>query len=109
MTTTTTSAVMDLAESSGLLAIGPLAVGLALVAVLIGAFLFGIRRRRSQPRPPRPDEQPQLPPDGPVGEVQENREPDEVPRSDHALSPHELSNTGTRTGEPKPRRRWNRS
>lgn len=39
----------------------------------------------------------------------ENREPDEIPRSDHRLTPHELPNHGnspTRTGSAKERRRW---
>nr|WP_241662494.1 MULTISPECIES: DUF6479 family protein [unclassified Streptomyces] len=46
---------------------------------------------------------------GPVREVLENREPDEVPRSDHRLTPHELpghGNSPTRTGSEKGRRRW---
>ncbi|MER6980880.1 DUF6479 family protein [Streptomyces carpinensis] len=84
-------------------------VGLVLVAVLIGAFWLGARIRRREPAPPRPEEQPRLPDSGPVGEVLENREPDEVPRSDDRLTPHRLKahgNLGSRTSPTQARPRW---
>ncbi|PTM93128.1 hypothetical protein C7821_108256 [Streptomyces sp. VMFN-G11Ma] len=88
---------------------GLIAAGVVIVALLIGAFWMGARIRRREPAPPRPDEQPKMPEGGPVREVLENREPDEVPRSDHRLTPHELpghGNSPTRTGSEKGRRRW---
>lgn len=102
------SAWMDIAASSAA-AMGLVAAGVVIVAVLIGAFVVGSRIRRREPAPPRPDEQPRMPDEGPVREVREHREPDEVPRSDHRLTPHELpghGNSPTRTGPSQPRRRW---
>ena len=99
---------MDIAASSAA-AMGLVAAGVVIVVLLIGAFVLGARVRRRESAPPRPEEQPQMPDGGPVREVRENREPDEVPRSDHRLTPHELPNHGnapTRTGEDKARRRW---
>ncbi|WP_108012739.1 DUF6479 family protein [Streptomyces sp. VMFN-G11Ma] len=103
-----TSAWIYTAASSAS-AMGLIAAGVVIVALLIGAFWMGARIRRREPAPPRPDEQPKMPEGGPVREVLENREPDEVPRSDHRLTPHELpghGNSPTRTGSEKGRRRW---
>ncbi|WP_275902505.1 DUF6479 family protein [Streptomyces sp. RLB1-9] len=47
----------------------------------------------NRPRPPRPQEQPRLPDSGPVHEVREHREPNELPPSEHRLTPHELKRT----------------
>jgi hypothetical protein len=102
------SAWMNIAASSAS-AMGLIAAGVVIVVLLIGAFWMGARIRRREPAPPRPEEQPQMPEGGPVREVLENREPDEIPRSDHRLTPHELPNHGnspTRTGSAKERRRW---
>jgi hypothetical protein len=100
---------MDLAAGRGALGLGLLVAGLVVVALLIGAFWMGIRVRRREPPPPSPEEQPRVPDEGPVREVLENREPDEVPRSSHRLSPHELpghGTTGTRTSASRHRPRW---
>ncbi|EGX55295.1 hypothetical protein SZN_33591 [Streptomyces zinciresistens K42] len=104
---------MDIASTDiaakGALGIGLGVAGLVVVALLIGAFALGSRARRRQPAPPRPEEQPRLPPGGPVGEVRENREPDEVPRGDHRITPHEMpghGNSPSRPGTATGRRRW---
>ncbi|MFJ9037753.1 DUF6479 family protein [Streptomyces sp. NPDC102406] len=64
--------------------------GIVVVLVLIGAFILGRRVQNRESRRPRPEEQPKLPEGGPVGEVQEYREPDEVPQDGGRLLPHEL-------------------
>ncbi|GAA3044179.1 DUF6479 family protein [Streptomyces glomeratus] len=101
---------MNLAVTHGLLVgIGPFVAGLAVVALLIGAFRMGARVRRREPAPPRPEEQPRLPEGGPVRRVRENREPDEVPRSRRRLTPQELKahgNLGSRTSASAERPRW---
>lgn len=100
---------MDIAAGRGALGFGLVAVGVVVVAVLLGAFALGSRARRRESPPPTPDEQPRLPEGGPVREVREIREPDEVPRSDHRLSPHDMpghGNSGTRSSDSQRRRRW---
>ncbi|MCX4703197.1 DUF6479 family protein [Streptomyces sp. NBC_01352] len=100
---------MDIAAGRGALGIGLIVAGVVVVAVLIGAFALGVRVKRRELPPPTPEEQPRLPEDGPVREVRENREPDEVPRSDHRLTPHQLpqhGNAGTRTSSSTDRPRW---
>ena len=72
----------------------PFAVGVVLVALLIVAVWRGRRRQAARPGPPRPEEQPRLPESGPVGEIHERREPAEVPRSRHRLTPHQLLGFG---------------
>jgi hypothetical protein len=107
--TVTRTELSDLAAPTGMLVIGPLAVGLVLVAALIGAVWWGSRRRRRQPPPPRPEEQPRLPDGGPVHEVREHREPQQVPRSDERLTPHQLGTPGSAATGPNPaeeRPRW---
>ncbi|MFI6035851.1 DUF6479 family protein [Streptomyces sp. NPDC051315] len=105
------TASMQLAASSGLLSLGMFVVGIALVALLAGSFWMGARIKLREPPRPRPEEQPHLPPDGPVHEVQENREPDEVPhtpKGGRPLTPYELTNMQTRTSASKTRPRWGR-
>ncbi|MFI1167567.1 DUF6479 family protein [Streptomyces sp. NPDC020801] len=101
---------LDIAAAQGAaIGIWPFVVGLVLVALLIGAFWMGARIRRREPAPPRPEEQPRLPESGPVGAVLENREPDEVPRSNDRLTPHRLKehgNPGSRTSPAHARPRW---
>lgn len=100
---------MDIAAGRGALGIGLAVVGVVVVGLLIGAFWLGARIRRREPGPPRPEDQPHLPDGGPVREVRENREPAEIPLSDHRLTPHELpghGNSPSRTSESQTRRRW---
>lgn len=100
---------MDIAAGRGALGIGLVVAGVVVVAVLIGAFALGVRvKRRELPRP-TPEEQPRPPEGGPVREVREHREPDEVPESDHRLTPHQLpghGNASTRTSGSQDRPRW---
>lgn len=103
---------MDLAVGRGALGVGLAVAGLAVVAVLIAAFWFGARVTRREPPPPTPDEQPRLPEGGPVREVRENREPDEVPRSEHRLTPHQMpgfGNSASRRSPSEDRPRWDES
>ncbi|MDC0769048.1 DUF6479 family protein [Streptomyces sp. HD] len=103
------TAWMDIAAARGALAIGLFVAGVAVVALLVGAFVLGIRIRRREPRPPRPEEQPSPPAGGPVREVREHREPAEMPKSDHRVTPHELPAHGNIPSRPSPskhRRRW---
>ncbi|WP_229699882.1 DUF6479 family protein [Streptomyces kronopolitis] len=69
-------------------------VGVAVVALLIGAFAWGRRIRSREPGPPRPDEQPRLPNGQAVGDVVERREPDDLPRTHRRRKPHELNGNG---------------
>jgi len=104
---------MEMSASNGA-AVGvfTLVAGLIVVLALIGAVRLGMRTRRRESAPPRPEEQPRLPESGPVHELQEMREPDEVPRAQDGserLTPHQLSGGGTsgsRRGEDQKRRRW---
>ncbi|MFE2264027.1 DUF6479 family protein [Streptomyces griseosporeus] len=97
---------MQLADTSGALALGPLIVGLVVVALLIGAFWRGDILKSREPAPPRPEEQPHLPPEGAVRETRENREPEEVPQDGRRRLPHEFGNLGTRPSESTERPRW---
>ncbi|MDN3268036.1 DUF6479 family protein [Streptomyces sp. MA15] len=101
----------DLAAGRGALGVGLVVAGIAVLALLIGMFLFGSRRvRNNDSRRPRPEEQPRMPEGGPVREVREHREPEEMPRTEERLSPHELKghgNAGSRTGTGEGRPRWN--
>jgi hypothetical protein len=106
---TTWMDIAAIAAQRGALGVGLIVAGMVVVALLIGAFVLGARIRRREPAPPRPEDQPRGPDEGPVREVLENREPDEVPRSDHRLTPHELpahGNISSRTSPSKERRRW---
>ncbi|MBK3564822.1 DUF6479 family protein [Streptomyces sp. MBT62] len=104
---------MEVTASSGT-AVGvfTLAIGVIVVVALIGAVRLGMRTRRRESAPPRPEEQPRLPESGPTREIQEIREPDEVPRAkdgSERLTPHQLSGGGTsgsRRSEDQKRRRW---
>lgn len=97
---------IDLAARGHLIGIAPFIVGIIVAGGLIAAVVLGRRIRRREPPTPRPEEQPKLPEGGPVFEVRENREPDEMPRSDHRLTPHELHDSGTQQAESDERRIW---
>ncbi|WP_149550219.1 DUF6479 family protein [Streptomyces marokkonensis] len=100
----------DLAASRGAVGAGLAVAAVVVVALLIGMFVLGSRRvGNSRTRRPAPEEQPRMPEGGPVREVREQRAPDEMPRSDERLTPHELKghgNAGSRTGAPQERPRW---
>ncbi len=97
---------MDLAATSGAVGVGLIVAGVVVVALLIGAFAMGMRIKRREPPPPDPSQQPHLPDGGPVRESREVREPEEVPRGDERLLPHELRHQGSRTAPEQERRRW---
>jgi hypothetical protein len=83
--------------------------GLVIVGLLVWAVRLGINVRQREPAPPRSDEQPRLPESGAVGEVREQREPDEVPRTGDGgerLLPHDLHHSGSRRGDNQERPRW---
>ncbi|MGA5524706.1 DUF6479 family protein [Streptomyces pseudogriseolus] len=105
-----TMQMADLAAGRGALGVGLVVAGIVVLALLIGMFLFGSRRvRNDDSRRPRPEEQPRMPEGGPVREVREHREPEEMPRTDERLTPHELKghgNAGTRTSAAQERPRW---
>ncbi|MEV5885816.1 DUF6479 family protein [Streptomyces sp. NPDC052020] len=104
-----TTAWMDLAAGRGALGVGLGVAAVVVVALLIGAFAIGIRSKRRESPPPRPEEQPRMPEGGPVREVRENREPDEMPRSEERLTPHQLKGHGTmgdRSAATGERPRW---
>ncbi|GHG99489.1 DUF6479 family protein [Streptomyces lanatus] len=95
--------------AEGALGIGLIVAGLVVVGILLGAFVLGARIKSREPSPPRPEEQPRLPADGPVHEAREHREPDEVPRSEERLTPHEMPGHGnmpSRRSASQRRRRW---
>ncbi|MET7640338.1 DUF6479 family protein [Streptomyces sp. NPDC005438] len=93
-----TTEVVPLAASRGLLGVGPLLLGLVIVAVLIGAVAYGSRARRkgrdhpTEPGPDRPEET--------DGFEMGRREADELPRDGRRRLPHEIDGTrGTRASE----------
>ncbi|MEU6816720.1 DUF6479 family protein [Streptomyces sp. NPDC046860] len=105
------SAMTQLAAPSGLISLVLFVVAVAVLGLLAGGFWITCRIKDSEPPRPSADEQPHLPPEGATREVQENREPDEIPRTPkggRALLPYELTNMGTKTSENKDRPRWSR-
>lgn len=83
--------------------------GLLVTAALVWAVRLGIGVRRNEPRTPARAEQPTLPESGPVGEEQQIREPNEVPRAEASgdrRTPYELGNAPTRPSEDQSRPRW---
>ncbi|MFF0561532.1 DUF6479 family protein [Streptomyces sp. NPDC020472] len=85
--------------------------GLLVVAVLIGAFVLGIRVKNRELPPPEPESQPRRPDtDRLPGEMSEYRKPSEVPQTDgeHRLRPHNLKNSGEADSEPRSeeKRKW---
>ncbi|MFF0006454.1 DUF6479 family protein [Streptomyces tibetensis] len=104
------SAWMEMAAGRGAVGIGLIVAGVVVVALLLGAFVLGVRVKRRELPTPRPDEQPRLPEGGPVHETSEHREPEEVPRSEERLTPHQLKGHGNqsdRTSASQERPRWN--
>ncbi|MER5967244.1 DUF6479 family protein [Streptomyces sp. NPDC002057] len=85
--------------------------GLIVVALLIGAFVLGIRVMNRELPPPDPESQPHRPDtDQLPGEVSEYRKPSEVPRTDgeHRLMPYNLNNSGEADTETpsEEKRKW---
>ncbi|MFE5830495.1 DUF6479 family protein [Streptomyces sp. NPDC056488] len=86
--------------------------GLVVVAVLIGAFMFGIRVRNRESAPPKTEEQPHRPDNGALpGESSEYRKGAEMPQTDaeHRLMPYQLNHSGTEASPEPPdeeKRKW---
>ncbi|MFD0141490.1 MULTISPECIES: DUF6479 family protein [unclassified Streptomyces] len=85
--------------------------GLVVVAVLIGAFMLGIRIKNRELPPPDPESQPHRPASDQLpGEVSEYRKASEVPLNDgeHRLMPYNLNSSGETDPEPpsEERRKW---
>ncbi|MEU1471853.1 DUF6479 family protein [Streptomyces sp. NPDC005761] len=72
-------------------------VGVVLVAVLIGAFWLGKRRRDQELPPPRPEEQPSAPDHRTHVEERNVHGDDEFPADGRGLSPYELGDHGSET------------
>ncbi|MGV4982919.1 DUF6479 family protein [Streptomyces sp. NRAIS4] len=105
------TASMQLAAASGLMSLVLFIVAVGVLALLAGGFWMTSRVKYSESPRPRPEEQPKLPPEGPVGELRENRESQEIPRTakgERPLTPYELSNMDTRPSASKDRPRWSR-
>lgn len=108
-------AEMTTAASVWVQGLGQFLAGLAVVAVLIGAFVLGRRIRDREPPPPDPEEQPTRPDTGALpGEMSEYRRPAEMPHTDgeHRLMPYQLKDSGTSGSETSPdppdeeKRKW---
>ncbi|MFE5613633.1 DUF6479 family protein [Streptomyces sp. NPDC056524] len=85
--------------------------GLVVVAVLIGAFMLGIRIKNRELPPPDPESQPHRPASDQLpGEMSEYRKASEVPLNDgeHRLMPYNLNSSGETDPEPpsEERRKW---
>ncbi|MEV5612644.1 DUF6479 family protein [Streptomyces sp. NPDC052225] len=107
LATTTVTALPDVSA-----AFVSFAGGLVVALALIWAVWLGIRIRRREPGPPAPEEQPKLPDSGPVREVQEVREPEEMPKADDdsaRLTPHQLKHQSSKRSDDQSRHRWSRN
>ncbi|MFJ3904549.1 DUF6479 family protein [Streptomyces sp. NPDC090025] len=85
--------------------------GLIVVALLIAAFMFGIRVKNRELPPPDPETQPHRPDtDQLPGEVSEYRKPAEMPHTDgaHRLMPYQLKDGGEAATDPpsEEKRKW---
>lgn len=86
----------ELAASRDLMVgIAPFAVGVVVVAVLIGAVWLGMRVKKREPAPPRPEEQPRAPErNHPPGEVLGHPEPHVLPQDGTRRTPQQLGHRG---------------
>ncbi|MFG2867495.1 DUF6479 family protein [Streptomyces sp. NPDC048338] len=85
--------------------------GLLVVAVLIGAFMLGIRIKNRELPPPDPASHPHRPDtDQLPGEVSEYRKASEMPHTDgeHRLMPYNLQSSGQADPDPQSeeKRKW---
>ncbi|WP_328908402.1 SKG-like transmembrane protein [Streptomyces sp. NBC_00234] len=83
-----------LADSAGAIGVVMPIVGIAVVALLIGAFWWGRRRRDEQPPAPRPDEQPLMPDHRTHIEEAGKHGSDHFPEDGRGLSPYALGDHG---------------
>ncbi|MEE1795672.1 DUF6479 family protein [Streptomyces sp. BE308] len=87
------SLATTLADAGALGVVLPIA-GVAVVAVLIGAFWWGMRKRDAELPPPRPDEQPHMPDHRSHIEEPDVHGSDRFPEDGRGLSPYELGDHG---------------
>ncbi|MEU8679144.1 DUF6479 family protein [Streptomyces sp. NPDC048560] len=83
-----------LADDGGPYGIALPIVGVALVAMIIGAFWLGKRRRDEEPPPPTPEEQPIKPEHRTHIEESGKHISDHFPEDRRGLSPYELGDHG---------------
>ncbi|MFB7221187.1 DUF6479 family protein [Streptomyces sp. NPDC056227] len=95
---------LPLADGRGATGVVMPIVGVALVAMLIGAFWLGMRRRDQELPPPRPDEQPPRPDHRTHLEERDIHGDDSFPADGRGLWPYELGDHGN---EPIPREHGN--
>lgn len=91
------SLALDLADGRGATGAVMGIVGVALVAMLIGAVWLGRRRRDQELPPPRPDEQPPRPDHRSHIEQRDVHGDDSFPPDGRGLSPYELGDHGSET------------
>ncbi|MEI7032220.1 DUF6479 family protein [Streptomyces pratensis] len=87
-------AAVQLADGTGALGVFLPIAALAVVAVLIGGFILGKRKRDAESPPPRPEEQPQKPDRRTHIDQHDPHGSDRFPEDGHALSPYELKDHG---------------
>lgn len=85
---------VTLASGPGAIGVVMGVIGVVLVALLIGAFWLGKRRRDQELPAPRPDEQPVQPDHRSHIEREDVHGEDRFPADGHALSPYELGEHG---------------
>ncbi|MEE1740435.1 DUF6479 family protein [Streptomyces sp. BE147] len=88
------SLATTLADGAGALGVVLPIAGVAVVAVLIGAFWWGMRKRDTELPPPRPDEQPHAPDHRTHIEEPDKHGSDRFPENGSGLSPYELGDHG---------------
>lgn len=88
------SAEVPLADGTGALGVFLPIAALAVVALLIGGFILGKRKRDAELPPPQPHEQPQKPDRRTHIDQHGTHSSDHFPEDGHALSPHELNDHG---------------
>ncbi|MCX4784760.1 MULTISPECIES: DUF6479 family protein [unclassified Streptomyces] len=88
------SLALTLADGRGAVGAVMGIIGVALVAMLIGGFWLGKKRRAQEPPPPRPEDQPPLPDHRSHVEQRDVHADDSFPPNGRGLSPYELGDRG---------------
>ncbi|WP_455354907.1 DUF6479 family protein [Streptomyces sp. SYSU K217416] len=83
-----------------LVGIGPFVVGLAVVALLIGAVVWGRKRRAQEPPVPRPEEQPHRPDHRAHIDEYGNHSTADFPTGGDRLMPYQLKGHGNDVAHP---------
>ncbi|MFI1224877.1 MULTISPECIES: DUF6479 family protein [unclassified Streptomyces] len=88
------SVAVPLADGAGPLGVVMPIAALAVVALLIGGFILGKRKRDAELPPPQPHEQPEKPEGRTHIDQHDPHASDRFPEDGHALSPYELKDHG---------------